>query len=131
MENLISMTDFVLEQDCNALIGQREAFLNIVNYAEFITQPLQLWMFLPCDEEGNVLEQCSEICACECNKIILFREAKKRCLFEECVYDDEMEMIRSHIGDDLLYVPDNSKITIERLVMYKLKLTETAKNMFK
>ena len=131
MENLISMTDFVLEQDSNEGVGLRQAFLNIVKYATFIKKPRELWMFVPCDEKGNVLEQCSEICACECNKIIFFRKAKERCLFEGCVYDDEMEIVRSHLGNDLFYIPAASQITIEWLVKYNLKLSETAKKMFK
>lgn len=63
---LISMTDFVLEQ---AKIGMEvqsishqnlnrvNRFEKIVRYANFLKQPLKLEMFVPCDEEGNLLEE--------------------------------------------------------------------------
>jgi len=49
MENLISMTDFVLSKKYTATGHE--------NYANFLKQPLELWMFIPCDEDGNVLEE--------------------------------------------------------------------------
>ena len=58
---LISMTSFVLEQNkiletyVNHL--RKPLFEKIVNYAKFLKQPLKLEMFVPCDEEGNVLEE--------------------------------------------------------------------------
>jgi len=48
---LISMTDFVLNQDITD-IKQRDS---IVKYANFLKQPLKLEMFFPCDEDGNIL----------------------------------------------------------------------------
>lgn len=54
----------------------------IYNYCTFLEQPLKLEMFVPCDENGNVLEQCKEICSCECDKTKDFRNAKDRVLFE-------------------------------------------------
>ena len=59
---LQSMTDFVLEQSKNAPIEEyhqvNETFVNkVVNYANFLKQLLKLEMFVPCDENGNVLEE--------------------------------------------------------------------------
>lgn len=59
---LISMTDFVLEQFEKMPLQptQQECVLHnlkIVNYANFLKQPLKLGMFVPCDEESNVLEE--------------------------------------------------------------------------
>ena len=121
MENLISMTDFVFKQDCDALIGQRQAFLNIVNYAEFITQPLELWMFVPCvdnevfnySKHGNK-EQ--------------YNEAKERCLFEGFTYDKFGYIDYKHYCINILTL---ANLTPEHLIKYDLTLTETAKNMFK
>lgn len=54
---LISMVDFTLsflkdyETDDSRVLNQ------ILRYAEFLKQPLTLGMFVPCDEEGNVLEK--------------------------------------------------------------------------
>jgi len=56
---LISTTDFVLEQ--NKLLKNApdayNQYCKIVNYANFLKQPLKLEMFVPCDEKGNVLEE--------------------------------------------------------------------------
>ena len=50
---LISMTFFVLQRDITD-IKQRDT---IVKYANFLKQPLKLEMFVPCDEDGDVLEE--------------------------------------------------------------------------
>lgn len=56
---LISMTEFVLMQfnkedtGINALIIQ---YGKIVDYAKFLKKPLTLGMFVPTDENGNVLQ---------------------------------------------------------------------------
>ena len=62
---LKSMTDFVLEQikNFNAVVYDdlETASINLIerieNYANFQKQPLKLEMFVPCDEDGNVLEE--------------------------------------------------------------------------
>ncbi len=52
------MTDYVLKQ--NKLLKNAsdayDQYCKIVNYANFLKQPLKLEMFVPCDEDGNVLE---------------------------------------------------------------------------
>src|SRR3989304_5284437 len=78
---LISMTDFVLEQyeQCISSTGRT------YNYAMFLKQPLELWMFIPCDEDGNVLvndnitEYDREMYFEEEQK---YQQEKERCLFE-------------------------------------------------
>lgn len=63
MENLISMTDYVLEQkevaleNPNTIIALGRFLDNVTNYAKFLSMPLELKMFVPCDDEGNVLEK--------------------------------------------------------------------------
>lgn len=55
---LISMTDFVLEQTELLYESNPHKLIHkIVNYAQFLKQPLTLGMFVPCDENGNVLEE--------------------------------------------------------------------------
>ena len=49
------MTDFVFEQ-INTPYTDSEKLRVIKNYAQFLKQPLTLGMFVPCDDEGNVLE---------------------------------------------------------------------------
>ena len=50
---LISMVNFVLQQDITD-IKQRDS---IVKYANFLKQPLNLGMFVPCDEGGDILDE--------------------------------------------------------------------------
>ena len=64
MKTLISMTDFVLEQFSKMMksskpaLLQRQLFVDpVMNYAQFLKTPLNLGMFVPCDEDGNVLEE--------------------------------------------------------------------------
>ena len=55
---LIPMTDFVNNVGNMKNYPSHEKALSwIYNYATFIRQPLKLEMFVPCDEDGNVLEE--------------------------------------------------------------------------
>lgn len=98
---LISMTDFVLEHShftskeidyskpSSKTFREVEAewYGKILNYAQFLKQPLTLGMLVPCDETGNVMEEPishrlfgqSEI-PCRIEKDWL--KAKERVLFE-------------------------------------------------
>ena len=49
---LISMVDYVLKVAEEQFYGTQ-----IYDYANFLKQPLELGMFIPCDEDGNVLEE--------------------------------------------------------------------------
>lgn len=57
------MTDFVINKRKELLRHSEykndlENYANIIyNYAKFLKQPLKLEMFVPCDENGNVLEE--------------------------------------------------------------------------
>lgn len=54
---LISMTEFIIQQQSNLGIGGNtyQCFTEKVTaYANFLKQPLTLWMFIPFDEDGNV-----------------------------------------------------------------------------
>ena len=84
---LLSMTDFVLEQEkefnCQNTKGRecelQKRYNNIFHYANFLKQPLELWMFVPCAENGNVLEYDNEM---PIWVKIQYQQAKERCLFE-------------------------------------------------
>ena len=67
------MTDFVLQQG-NPSNTDSQFADKIMSYAHFLKQPLTIGMFVPCDEDGNVLE--------ECDKIKEYRKAKEKVLFE-------------------------------------------------
>ena len=53
---LISMTDFVLQN----VESKTMKLSKIADYANFLKQPLTLGMFVPCDDDGNVLEEPSK-----------------------------------------------------------------------
>ena len=60
---LINMTDFVINKRKELLRHSEykndlENYANIIyKYAQFLKQPLNLGMFVPCDEDGDVLEK--------------------------------------------------------------------------
>ena len=55
---LIPMTDFVNNVgDMENYPSHENALSWIYNYATFLKLPLKLEMFVPCDEDGNVLEE--------------------------------------------------------------------------
>ena len=80
---LQSMTDFVLKQlnEENSRVKPiREVLNSLENYANFLKQPLQLGFFVPCDENGNVLDPSDAFRSCE--KGFVYSKAKERVLFE-------------------------------------------------
>jgi len=90
---LITMTDFVLEQEQYRLKNilpypKSLSYDKILNYATFLKQPLTLGMFIPCDEEGNVLEEKSifnttdECYIFDSELFYNYKQAKDRVLFE-------------------------------------------------
>jgi len=64
----------------------RERYMRIWDYRNFITQPLTKGMFIPCDEEGNVLEKplpaSFETSQQYRHLQMLYQQAKDRVLFE-------------------------------------------------
>ncbi len=64
---LISMTEFVLQEKENVEFHMNDTVLEtgrlmqkVFKYAEFLRQPLTLGMFVPCDEDGNILKEITE-----------------------------------------------------------------------
>lgn len=90
---LIPMTDFVLNET-NRPTTLAESFKICVSYAQFLKQTLKLEMFIPCDEDGNILEepddfkyfmQDNELGAYEGEQeleCIAYLKAKRKVLFE-------------------------------------------------
>ena len=53
---LMSMTDYVLSKPSELVINEAiYPYAAIHKYANFLKQPLELGMFVPCDEEGEIL----------------------------------------------------------------------------
>jgi hypothetical protein len=157
---LISMTDYVLDivqtPNVNEAIcwKQTENRLNkIYKYSLFLKQPLELWMFVPCDENGNVLETPNPIAIAEKisknlfnpiydnDEVEQYQQAKERCLFEGFEWsvaqfcDEPMIELEDKKGNYLLFdcedknFQDGNELffnTIESLTKYDLQLTQTA-----
>jgi hypothetical protein len=120
MKKLISMTDYVLHKN-RVKEDSDTAIFKVTNYANFLKQPLELWMFVPCDENGNVSEIPKAIHG-DIGNIIYrnlfnkYRQAKKRCLFDG--FD---------LRDYNLLMIQKLK-TIEDLIPYKLTIINNETN---
>jgi hypothetical protein len=102
---LISMVNKIRDIDL-AHGSLSDKYNEIIKYSKFLKQPLKLGMFVPCDLEGNVLKpyqsRCELNCSCgeeavkDCkeDRYNEYQEAKDRVLFEDCVYDEEMSVVR-------------------------------------
>ena len=127
---LISMTDFVIENE--NMVKQTESEMSkdlfkLAQYAHFLKQPLKLWMFTPCDEDGNILindnltEYDREMYFEEEQK---FRQAKKRCLFKNCgIFDDWGLQLDD--GTILCHIKNLDQYTAELLIDFDIELNDT------
>jgi len=149
MKNLISNTAFGKIVESKLTLGEidfKEYFILRCNFDKFLKQPLELWMFVPCDEDGNILSEKYSAKEDTENKSFTklsneYKQAKDNVLFEGF----ESERKNTVINDDiqiLFYkskfvevveifdgqMPDSKgKISIiEDLVKYNLQLTPTA-----
>lgn len=117
---LISMTDFILEQEAKLEKSYKvaeKAIESIFRYANFLKQPLTLGMFVPCDKNGNVLNEK----ICDYNK---YHQAKECVLFEGFYVH-----CNAIIGPDGNYLNTEKlkRMTIESIMRSGLLLTESAK----
>lgn len=136
--DLISMTDFVLEQDKAPFFHYDSLWEKIINYANFLKQSLKLEMFVPCDEDGNVMQESeytvenyghSDIGIKFFEKEKLeYNKAKEKCLFEgfELILQNEFyyTLYRKMDGCSILLEKSGNR-TIEYLIQYEIKLTPT------
>ena len=140
---LISMTDFVLEQTnriTNEWSEDDQICLldKISKYANFLKIPLKLEMFVPCDEDGNVLEEpkIEEEYVDEHTTQIFAQyqydldKAKEKVLFEGIEFRKNGGVNFLTIKEDTFAFFDfNVKfknLTIEYLIQYDLQLIENA-----
>lgn len=128
---LIPMTDFVLEQHEQCISSNGRTY----NYAKFLKQPLTLGMFVPCDLEGNVLEEYHDLE----NKNILYEDAKKRVLIKGFIHDEYDQVVNN--GFELFVETGHFSVenhngagygiakTIDDLVGNDFELTQNAVNL--
>jgi hypothetical protein len=128
MKNLISMTDFILEQK-TLKIMRLVKLQRIEKYAHFLQQPLELWMFVPCDNDGNILEEKSifnttdEDYIFDSESFNKYQQAKERCLIEGFTYDGVKYIDYKNYCIRISVLPN---LTFQDLTKYNLKLTPAA-----
>jgi len=123
---LISMTDFVLEQEQPTYLEKEEfedVFYKIHNYAKFLKQPLELRMFVPCDENGNVLEKPNAGMFGYDHVYNNYNKAQERVLFEGFKVKGDFWLSNGELYIDEEFCENK---TIEDLIDFDVTLTLTA-----
>lgn len=138
------MTDFVLEQKelmkeshQGFNIEKYDFIIKVCNYAKFLKQPLQLGFFVPCDLDGNVLEEpdfmsgyyddngFGDVDKYKYKKHLKeHQEAKERVLFEGFELSTNNTVLHKN---GLLRIGFSRYPIVEDLIKYNLVLTESAK----
>ena len=132
---LISCTDFVLEQIGIYNTYESELELKTIrSYANFLKQPLKLEMFVPCDDEGNVLDKPSRPLSPATDiewgkwssEYDIYQQAKEKVLFEGCeIRKANSEYVILYKNSPVWGSFNENKI-IELITVYGLTLTESA-----
>lgn len=121
------MTDFVLEQEKKGMqnTDRHLRFERILKYAKFLKQPLTLSMFVPTDDDGNVLSNPKDSTLQYQKRIDKYQQAKERVIFEGCgIFDNWCLHLEN--GYLLCKTEDINKHTIEDIVCYNLTITTNA-----
>ncbi|MCJ8153238.1 hypothetical protein MKJ01_05615 [Chryseobacterium sp. SSA4.19] len=131
------MMDFVLEQKqkTTSETDYAKPLKLIFNYANFLKQPLTLGMFVPCDENGNVLEKPENFIEgydSEYNEEIYnYMRVKEKVLFKgfshgKFGFKDQYYV---KLGENMKAVfpfPNIRNYTIEDLIEFEPELTPSA-----
>ena len=139
-QKLISMVDFVDYVSENTTATENEhleyKILNkIMNYSIFLKQTLTLGIFVPCDLEGNVLEEPKFELYPSSSKEdidvhIQYQQAKERVLFEGFRIVKKSPHYDWHItnesGSVFIYLKGLEEMTVQSLVKRNPTLTPTA-----
>jgi hypothetical protein len=141
---LISMTQFVEQSHQMYTDGVKTAHEVLkmnYGYCLFLSRPLELGMFVPCDEEGNVLEEPDFLDGSyddngfgDVDKfrykqdMLEYQQAKDSVLFDCEEFEDEDD-IRGVINDGTDGTAELEDLTVEELTLvwaYTIRLTPTA-----
>ena len=132
---LISLSDYVLQLWDDKLMS--EIGIRAINYAQFLKQKIKLEMFVPCDEDGNVLEYPINISISDNFRFERashnYLEAKQNVLFEGffvkknddgilCLFHKDYEWEFAEIEPDFVWGRTN-EFTIEDIVNYNPRLS--------
>ena len=138
---LIPMTDFVNNVGNMENYPSHENALSwIYNYATFLKKPLKLEMFVPCDNDGNILEEptnyekrLSNMMTEYNDEVYTYNQAKEKVLFEGF----ELKEIGSICAPNKLVIGEFDDFeksvkfyySMEKLAEYKVfQLSQTALN---
>lgn len=149
---LKKMTDYVLEIMSNEPESKNfslftdikkfklEAVNKIFKYAQFLKQPLTLGMFVPCDEDGSVLEEPFYDPSNEqywASESYQYQQAKERVLFEGWVidYQSSYSIIVTDYKNEFKFFIENNKVvsngSIEDFIRFQPTLTQSAEKQLK
>ena len=143
-DKLIPCSDFVLQQpESSRERNNAIKYWNCMNYAKFLKQPLELWMFIPCDADNKPLKepdvQCLRSGSCQCGEEQVsdcrdwkyeYQAACDRVLFEGFTLCDRGDKNLCIVNGDNHYLwclYENKKI--EFMTSLDLTLTPAAKKM--
>lgn len=135
---LVSMTDFVLNQDHLVQTAQKDhgsAYGAIFKYAEFLKQPLELWMFVPCGRDGlpteefvadeNMDETNFEEVAKSFSELNIWLTGKHKVLFDGHFSEMHNGEYRVWTKHSWMYFSDDTD-TLENVLSHDLTLTPNA-----
>ena len=147
MSKLISMTDYVMTFENEYPCADEKDYHNtnetvlckIIKYADFLKQPLTLGMFIPCDDEGNVLNEMYSEKENTKNKTFTqlsneYQQVKERVIFEGITTKKgkAYHLTELYFDKNYLFTYNSSTVnflivgsTIENLIELNLTLTET------
>ena len=96
------------------------------NYDALLKQPLKLGFFVPCDENGNVLDPSDAFRSCE--KGFVYSKAKERVLFKgfEHYLFREANNVKHNKSRKCFSFPNYNGVIIEDLISLEVELTESA-----
>jgi len=133
MRNLISIaehSDYLHHLTLMSMSERWDLHRKRINFGR---QSIELWMFVPCDFDGNVLELpgSAPIYTHSKEYIIKWKEAKDRCLFEGIEYvkakkEGHYSFLRIANLSEINYPALWRGHTVEDLIKYNLKFTTTA-----
>ena len=132
---LKSMTDFVLQNSKEPYV-EGTKYKDIVSYANFLKKPLKLGYFIPCDEEGDILEEPTNYekrllnMMTEYNdEVYTYYQAKAKVLFEGFEYDKENDWVTyNEFARFFVSELQNGKVEdLFKLIKDEITLTETSK----
>jgi len=137
---LIGMTDFVLNSK-----SELHYFKVTQNYANFLKQPLELWMFIPLDKDGNVLEEPDQNNTkydvyisndeVDCNyglydeDCLEYQKSKERCLFGIYSFEGEDDNLWYFSKNEITLTGIDKFKTIEDIIDFEFELTKTAEKL--